>query len=103
MHLLMFDHVYYVDQNVTNHADITYFICFQIYYSTNVAIVLHSIPVAIFLVMPFFLHFLDGGICSSFLAFYDFMKGGVQADKFHLDRNGCLLLVFYLMFCSISF
>ncbi|XP_050206682.1 uncharacterized protein LOC126656209 [Mercurialis annua] len=48
---------------------------FMIFYSRRVALVLHSIPVAIFLVMPFFLRFLDSGLNSALATFYDFVKG----------------------------
>ncbi|XP_012085666.1 endoplasmic reticulum metallopeptidase 1 isoform X2 [Jatropha curcas] len=48
---------------------------FMIFYSRRAALVLHSIPIAIFLVMPFFLRFLDSGLCSGFATFFDFVKG----------------------------
>ncbi|KAJ6356329.1 hypothetical protein OIU78_004440, partial [Salix suchowensis] len=48
---------------------------FIIFYSRRVALVLHSIPIVIFLVMPFLLHFWDSRSRSCFATFYDFVKG----------------------------
>ncbi|KAM7487151.1 hypothetical protein LguiB_024635 [Lonicera macranthoides] len=47
---------------------------FLIFYTRRQAMVLHSIPIAIFLLMPFLLRFPTGFFCS-FMTFFDFMKG----------------------------
>ncbi|XP_015572239.3 endoplasmic reticulum metallopeptidase 1 [Ricinus communis] len=60
---------------------------FMIFYSRRVSLVLHSIPIAIFFVMPFFLRLLDSGLQSSFATFYDFVKG------FLLHASGILLAI----------
>ncbi|KAI3966619.1 hypothetical protein MKW92_024597 [Papaver armeniacum] len=46
-----------------------------VYYSKKTALILHSLPVAIFLVMPFLLHFENSGVRSWFRTSCDFIKG----------------------------
>uniref|UniRef100_A0A5B6ZB01 Putative endoplasmic reticulum metallopeptidase 1 n=1 Tax=Davidia involucrata TaxID=16924 RepID=A0A5B6ZB01_DAVIN len=48
---------------------------FMIFYSRRQALVLHSIPIAIYLLMPFLLRLPNTGLCSSFVTFLDFIKG----------------------------
>ncbi|XP_021644276.2 uncharacterized protein LOC110638139 isoform X2 [Hevea brasiliensis] len=48
---------------------------FMIFYSRRVAVILHSIPFAIFIVMPLLLRFLDLGLRYWFATFCDFVKG----------------------------
>ncbi|KAJ4822548.1 hypothetical protein Tsubulata_050090 [Turnera subulata] len=48
---------------------------FMIFYTRRVAVVLHSIPIALFLAMPIFLLFLDSGSRSWFAISYDMIKG----------------------------
>ncbi|KAG8383293.1 hypothetical protein BUALT_Bualt05G0169600 [Buddleja alternifolia] len=52
-----------------------YFSWFLVFYSRRQTLVLHSIPVAIFLLMPLFLHFPTGNLFCSFSAYFDFFKG----------------------------
>ncbi|XP_062157148.1 uncharacterized protein LOC133864743 isoform X2 [Alnus glutinosa] len=52
-----------------------YLTWFMIFYSRRMAMVLHSIPIAIFLTMPFFLCLLYSGSRSWFAIFCDFMRG----------------------------
>ncbi|KAI8026619.1 hypothetical protein LOK49_LG02G03257 [Camellia lanceoleosa] len=46
----------------------------QIFYSRKQAVVLHSIPVAIYLFMPFLLRLANVGLSCSITTFYDFIK-----------------------------
>ncbi|XP_024991667.1 endoplasmic reticulum metallopeptidase 1-like [Cynara cardunculus var. scolymus] len=48
---------------------------FFVYYSRRQGLVFHSIPVAIFLLTPFFLRFSKFGLLCSFAALFDFIKG----------------------------
>nr|CAN74144.1 hypothetical protein VITISV_011748 [Vitis vinifera] len=48
---------------------------FMIFYSRRAAVVLHTIPIAIFLLMPFLLFVLNIGKRTWFSTFYDFFKG----------------------------
>ncbi|XP_068326281.1 uncharacterized protein [Pyrus communis] len=52
-----------------------YLSLFMIYYTRKVARLLHSIPIAIFLAMPFFSHKQNRGLVSWFSTFCDFTKG----------------------------
>ncbi|KAF5746446.1 endoplasmic reticulum metallopeptidase 1 isoform X1 [Tripterygium wilfordii] len=52
-----------------------YLTWFMVFYSRRAAMVLHSIPVVIFLLMPFLLLMLSSGLRSPFVTFYDFLKG----------------------------
>ncbi|GMI70834.1 hypothetical protein like AT1G67420 [Hibiscus trionum] len=52
-----------------------YLTWFMIFYSRRTALVLHSVPIAIFLIMPFFLRWMNSGLCCCFATFYDFFKG----------------------------
>lgn len=52
-----------------------FFSLFLVYYSRSVAVLLHSIPVAIFLLMPLLLHFPKKILSCSFPTFCDFFKG----------------------------
>ncbi|KAE8023656.1 hypothetical protein FH972_009328 [Carpinus fangiana] len=52
-----------------------YLTWFMIFYSRRIALVLHSIPIAIFLTMPFFLCLLYSGSRSWFAIFCDFTRG----------------------------
>ncbi|KAL5537792.1 hypothetical protein UlMin_042232 [Ulmus minor] len=52
-----------------------YLTWFMVYYPKKVAQVLHSIPIAIFLVMPFFLHLRSSALRSWFATSFDFIKG----------------------------
>ncbi|XP_060189203.1 uncharacterized protein LOC132618157 isoform X2 [Lycium barbarum] len=48
---------------------------FLIYYSREQAMLLHSLPLVIFFLMPLLLRFPTWGLTSSFATFYDFLKG----------------------------
>ncbi|KAL6983889.1 hypothetical protein U1Q18_017261 [Sarracenia purpurea var. burkii] len=48
---------------------------FMIFYSRRQAMVLHSIPVAIYLLIPFLLRSENIGLCNLIATFYDFFKG----------------------------
>ncbi|KAI3919594.1 hypothetical protein MKX01_018417 [Papaver californicum] len=52
-----------------------YLAWFTVYYSRKTALILHSLPIAIFLVMPFLLHFKNAGVHSWFRTSCDFIKG----------------------------
>ncbi|XP_059633546.1 uncharacterized protein LOC132276224 [Cornus florida] len=77
---------------------------FLILYSKRQALVLHSIPVAIYLLMPFLVHLPNIGLCSWFVTFCDFIKGIL------LHAIGVILAVICpitfailrLLFCSQS-
>ncbi|KAF8390630.1 hypothetical protein HHK36_025157 [Tetracentron sinense] len=47
----------------------------MIFYSRSKAVILHSLPIVIFLLMPFFLRFPKVGVQHWFATFCDFMKG----------------------------
>ncbi|KAJ7957577.1 Endoplasmic reticulum metallopeptidase 1 [Quillaja saponaria] len=68
---------------------------FMIYYSRRVALLLHSIPIAIFVAMPIFLHLMNCRSKSWFLTSLDFMKGLL----FH--ATGILLAVIFPVIFSI--
>ncbi|KAG5222415.1 endoplasmic reticulum metallopeptidase [Salix suchowensis] len=68
---------------------------FLIFYSRRVAVVLHSIPIVIFFVMPFLLHFWDPRSRSCFAIFYDFVKGML----FH--AAGIILAIIFPIILSI--
>uniref|UniRef100_A0A2C9UTR3 Uncharacterized protein n=1 Tax=Manihot esculenta TaxID=3983 RepID=A0A2C9UTR3_MANES len=68
---------------------------FMIFYSRRVAVVLHSIPIAIFLLMPFLLHFLELGLRSWFAMFCDFVKGLL------LHAAGIILAIVFPVIFSI--
>lgn len=48
---------------------------FLVYYSRRQGMVYHSLPVAVFLLLPFFMRFSKHGLLCSFAALFDFMKG----------------------------
>ncbi|KAM7464735.1 hypothetical protein LguiA_032856 [Lonicera macranthoides] len=48
---------------------------FLVFYTKRQAMVLHSIPVAVFLLMPFFLRLPNNGLCCLFMTFCNFIKG----------------------------
>ncbi|KAJ6689179.1 hypothetical protein OIU85_005570 [Salix viminalis] len=68
---------------------------FLIFYSRRVSVVLHSIPIVIFFVMPFLLHFWDPRSRSCFAIFYDFVKGML----FH--AAGIILAIIFPIILSI--
>ncbi|XWS34580.1 hypothetical protein CRYUN_Cryun21dG0050400 [Craigia yunnanensis] len=70
-------------------------ICTLIFYSRRIAVVLHSIPITIFLIMPLFLRFLNSGLCCCFATFYDFVKGMI------LHATGNMLGIIFLVIFSI--
>ncbi|MCL7048228.1 hypothetical protein MKW94_011637, partial [Papaver nudicaule] len=51
-----------------------YLAWFTVYYSKKTALILHSLPIVIFLVMPFLLHFQNTGVHSWFRTSCDFIK-----------------------------
>ncbi|OMO88172.1 Peptidase M28 [Corchorus olitorius] len=72
-----------------------YLTWFMIFYSRRVAVVLHSIPIAIFLIMPFFLRMLNVGLSCAFAAFFDFVKGMI------LHATGVVLAIIFPVIFSI--
>ncbi|KAI5679363.1 hypothetical protein M9H77_10313 [Catharanthus roseus] len=52
-----------------------YFTLFLVFYSRKLAVLLHSIPVVIYLLMPILLRFPSRIFSSSFRTFFDFIKG----------------------------
>lgn len=52
-----------------------YLTWFMVYYPRRVAIVLHSLPVVIFLVLPIILRLADFGVSSCCATLFDFLKG----------------------------
>ncbi|XP_071690909.1 uncharacterized protein [Rutidosis leptorrhynchoides] len=48
---------------------------FLVYYSRSKGLIFHSLPVAIFLLIPFFMRFSKHGLLCSFAALFDFIKG----------------------------
>ncbi|PIN05600.1 Aminopeptidases of the M20 family [Handroanthus impetiginosus] len=52
-----------------------YFAQFLVFYSRRQALVFHSIPIAIFLLMPLLLQSQTGSLLRSFGAYFDFIKG----------------------------
>ncbi|KAK4597650.1 hypothetical protein RGQ29_015254 [Quercus rubra] len=81
----------YVDQDVF----FDYLTWFMIVYSRRVALILHSIPIAIFLTMPLFLCLLYSGLRSWFAIFCDFTKGLL----FH--TTGVILAIIFPILFSI--
>lgn len=78
-------------------------VIFQIYYSRNVAVVLHAIPFAVFILMPFFLPLFDSGFYSCFTAFYDFVKGGFFYCTFPCDYHASMIAYIINFFFRIAF
>ncbi|XP_048428033.1 endoplasmic reticulum metallopeptidase 1-like isoform X1 [Pyrus x bretschneideri] len=72
-----------------------YLSMFMIYYTRKVAMLLHSIPIAIFLAMPIFSHKQNRGLLSCFSTFCDFMKGTI----FH--ATGILLAIVFPVILAI--
>ncbi|KAH1064090.1 hypothetical protein J1N35_029077 [Gossypium stocksii] len=72
-----------------------YLAWFMIFYSRRIAMVLHSIPVIIFLIMPFFSRFLYSGLWCCFATFYDFVKGMI------VHTTGIMLAIIFPVLFSI--
>ncbi|XP_068333814.1 uncharacterized protein [Pyrus communis] len=72
-----------------------YLSLFMIYYTRKVAMLLHSIPIAIFLAMPIFSHNQNRGLLSCFSTFCDFTKGTI----FH--ATGILLAIVFPVIFAI--
>ncbi|KAM2888089.1 hypothetical protein FF1_011872 [Malus domestica] len=72
-----------------------YLSLFMIYYTRKVAMLLHSIPIAIFLAMPIFSHKQNRGLLSCFSTFCDFTKGTI----FH--ATGILLAIVFPVIFAI--
>ncbi|XVF85249.1 hypothetical protein PTKIN_Ptkin17bG0102700 [Pterospermum kingtungense] len=72
-----------------------YLTWFMIFYSRRIAVVLHSIPFIIFLIMPFFSRLLNSGLYCCFATFYDFAKGMI------LHATGILLAIIFPVIFSI--
>ncbi|XVF43729.1 hypothetical protein PTKIN_Ptkin02bG0063800 [Pterospermum kingtungense] len=83
------------DHNDERAVFFDYLMQFMIIYSRRIAVVLHSIPIAIFLIMPFFLRLLNSGLCCCFSTFYDFIKGLI------LHATGIMLAVIFPVIFSI--
>lgn len=52
-----------------------YYVFYQIYYTRRQAMVLHSIPIAVFILVPFFLRLSHLGFWCSIAMFGDFIIG----------------------------
>ncbi|XP_058103302.1 uncharacterized protein LOC131246870 isoform X1 [Magnolia sinica] len=52
-----------------------YLSLFMVSYSRKIALVIHSLPIVIFFLMPLVLHFPNIGVCSLLATFADLMKG----------------------------
>ncbi|KAI7996826.1 Endoplasmic reticulum metallopeptidase 1 [Camellia lanceoleosa] len=72
-----------------------YLAWFLIFYSRKQAVVLHSIPVAIYLFMPFLLRLANVGLSCSIATFYDFIKGML------VHATGIILAVLFPVICAI--
>lgn len=79
---------------------------FQISYSRNTSMILHRIPIVIFIAVPFFLRFLNPGLRSSFATTYDFVKGSiifffmfVCGDTYIIKRHFCNCNGVYYSIC----
>ncbi|GAV66496.1 Peptidase_M28 domain-containing protein [Cephalotus follicularis] len=72
-----------------------YLTWFMVFYSRRKALVLHSIPIAIFLSVPIILHFLNYGLRSWFATFCDFVKGVM------LHATGVILAIIFPVTFSI--
>ncbi|KAJ9554511.1 hypothetical protein OSB04_018556 [Centaurea solstitialis] len=72
-----------------------YLSLFMVFYTRSQGLVFQSIPVAIFLLVPFFLRLSSGGLLCSFAALFDFIKGTL----FHFI--GFLLAVIFPVAFSI--
>ncbi|KAF5443541.1 hypothetical protein F2P56_036089 [Juglans regia] len=72
-----------------------YLTWFMIFYSRRVAVVLHSIPIAIFLIVPFILCLLCSGLHSWYAIICDFSRGIL----FHFA--GIILAIIVPVLCSI--
>ncbi|KAK9046668.1 hypothetical protein V6N11_052551 [Hibiscus sabdariffa] len=72
-----------------------YLAWFMIFYSRRIAMVLHSIPIIIFLIMPFFSRFLNSGLRCCFSTFYDFVKGMI------LHTTGMMLAIVFPVIFSV--
>ncbi|XP_062189440.1 uncharacterized protein LOC133892593 isoform X2 [Phragmites australis] len=65
-----------------------YLTWFMVFYSRNVSLILHSLPVAIFLLMPLFLKFPNITVMSWFVTLLDLMRGTL------LHAFGIILAIF---------
>ncbi|KAK8647546.1 hypothetical protein V6N13_121279 [Hibiscus sabdariffa] len=72
-----------------------YLAWFMIFYSRRMAVVLHSIPIIIFLIMPFFSCFRNSGLWCCFATFYDFVKGMI------LHTAGMMLAIIFPVIFSV--
>ncbi|KAJ0896006.1 putative peptidase M28 [Helianthus annuus] len=68
---------------------------FLVYYSRRQGMIFHSIPVAMYILIPFFLRFSKYGLRCSFAALFDFMKGTL----FHVI--GVILAVIFPIVFSV--
>ncbi|KAJ0544977.1 putative peptidase M28 [Helianthus annuus] len=68
---------------------------FLVYYSRRQGMIFHSIPVAMYILIPFFLRFSKYGLRCSFAALFDFMKGTL----FHVI--GVILAVIFPVVFSV--
>ncbi|CAK9176038.1 unnamed protein product [Ilex paraguariensis] len=68
---------------------------FLIFYSRRQAMILHSIPFALYFLMPFFLRLPNSGVWSSFMTFWDFFKGMI------LHAIGIILAIIFPVIFSI--
>ncbi|TYH31616.1 hypothetical protein ES288_A01G186400v1 [Gossypium darwinii] len=66
-----------------------------IFYSRRIALMLHSIPIAIFLIMPFLLRMMNYGLYCCFVTLYDFVKGMI------LHATGIMLAIIFPVIFSI--
>ncbi|XVE85307.1 hypothetical protein DITRI_Ditri17bG0081100 [Diplodiscus trichospermus] len=67
----------------------------MIFYPRRIAVVLHSIPITIFLIIPFLLRLLNSGLCCCFATFYDFVKGMI------LHATGIMMAIIFPVIFSI--
>ncbi|KAL8550695.1 hypothetical protein ACS0TY_009194 [Phlomoides rotata] len=72
-----------------------YYAHFLVIYSRRQALVLHTIPFAIFLLMPLLLRLPTGSLFSSFSAYYDFIKGLLY------HASGIILAIIFPMAFSV--
>ncbi|KAL3501024.1 hypothetical protein ACH5RR_035473 [Cinchona calisaya] len=73
-----------------------YFSWFLVYYPRQLAMLLHSFPLAIYLLMPFFLGFPSRGFSLSFVTLLDFVKG-----MFHHALAILLAIIFPIIFAIL--
>lgn len=72
------------------------------FYSRDISLILHSLPVAIFLLVPLFLKFPNITLMSWFVTLLGFMRGKVMEHGMYIE-NDIILVVLIFFVCGKNF